>query len=123
MKDGTLSIIKMTLETDDTLSHEDRLAILAFCKSPKVAPAKSPPTQYLAPKEVSLRLGVSLRTVQRWITTYEMPSTRIGGSRRIPATALEDLSVLPHSDSSTIKQHGRIVTPALHQGHVERMAV
>ena len=123
MKDGTLNIIKSILDNDDSLSHENKQSILAFCKTPLVATTRTAPAQYLSPKEVALRLGVSLRTVQRWITTHELPSTRIGGSRRIPATALEDFSVLQHSDSSTIKQHGRIVTPAIHQGHVERMAV
>lgn len=46
-------------------------------------------TRYLAAKEAAERLGISLRTVRRRIADGSLPSVKIGGAVRIPASALE----------------------------------
>lgn len=53
-------------------------------------------TAYLAAAEVAARLGISLRTVRRRIADGSLPSVKIGGAVRIPASALE---AFPSSDS------------------------
>jgi excisionase family DNA binding protein len=45
--------------------------------------------QYLTAKETAARLGISLRTVRRRIADGSLASFRIGGTVRIPASALE----------------------------------
>ena len=43
----------------------------------------------LTPREVAQELGVTVRTVQRWIAGGRLPGTRVGGRMRIPRGALE----------------------------------
>lgn len=43
----------------------------------------------LSAAQVAERLGLSLRTVRRWIADGSLPSVKIGGAVRIPASALE----------------------------------
>jgi len=45
---------------------------------------------YLSAAEVARQLGISLRTVRRWISSGALPSTRIGGTRRVAIADLED---------------------------------
>jgi excisionase family DNA binding protein len=42
----------------------------------------------LTPREVAQELGVTVRTVQRWIATGRMPGSRVGGRMRVPRSAL-----------------------------------
>jgi excisionase family DNA binding protein len=42
----------------------------------------------LTPREVAEELGVTVRTVQRWITTGRLPGRRVGGRMRVPRIAL-----------------------------------
>jgi excisionase family DNA binding protein len=44
---------------------------------------------YLSARETAERLGISLRTVRRRIADGSLPSLKIGGAVRIPASALE----------------------------------
>lgn len=46
-------------------------------------------TRYLSAKETAQRLGISLRTVRRRIADGSLPSVKVGGAVRIPASALE----------------------------------
>jgi excisionase family DNA binding protein len=46
-------------------------------------------TRYLSAKETAERLGISLRTVRRRIADGSLPSVKIGGAVRIPASVLE----------------------------------
>ncbi len=46
----------------------------------------------LTPREVAQELGVTVRTVQRWIATGRLPGTRVGGRMRVPRSALETVS-------------------------------
>jgi excisionase family DNA binding protein len=42
----------------------------------------------LTPREVAQELGVTVRTVQRWIATGRLPGSRVGGRMRVPRSAL-----------------------------------
>lgn len=44
---------------------------------------------YLSAAQVAQRLGISLRTVRRRIADGTLPSLKVGGAVRIPASALE----------------------------------
>lgn len=46
-------------------------------------------TTYLTAAQAADRLGISLRTVRRRIADGSLPSVRIGGAVRIPASALQ----------------------------------
>jgi len=49
----------------------------------------------LTPREVAQELGVTVRTVQRWIAGGRLPGTRVGGRMRIPRGALEAVTGSP----------------------------
>ena len=51
---------------------------------------------YRTAAEVALELGVSLRTVRRWVADGRLRATRVGGSVRIPVDAYREGS-LPSS--------------------------
>ncbi len=51
--------------------------------------------EYLRAPEIARHLGVSERSVRRWIASGEVPSVKIGGSRLV---ALEDLGKLLNAD-------------------------
>ncbi|MGH2488190.1 MAG: helix-turn-helix domain-containing protein, partial [Candidatus Limnocylindria bacterium] len=40
----------------------------------------------LTPREVAQELGVTVRTVQRWIATGRLSGSRVGGRMRVPRT-------------------------------------
>jgi excisionase family DNA binding protein len=46
-------------------------------------------TTYLTAAEAAVRLGISLRTVRRRIADGSLPSVKLGGAVRVPASALE----------------------------------
>lgn len=46
--------------------------------------------QLLTPEQVAERLQVTLRTVQRWIAEGELPSYKLGKTRRISEEQLEE---------------------------------
>lgn len=56
---------------------------------------------YLSAAQVAERLGISLRTVRRRIADGTLPSLKIGGAVRIPASALE----IPDASASTSVGH------------------
>lgn len=89
MQEGTLNIIKATLDGDNTLSKEEKAVIWESLRKPKETPVQSLPVTFVTPNEVVRRFGISLRTIQRWISTGQLPSRRLGGCRRIPTDALE----------------------------------
>ena len=43
----------------------------------------------LTPREVAQELGVTVRTVQRWIATGRLPGSRVGGRMRVPRSAIQ----------------------------------
>jgi excisionase family DNA binding protein len=54
---------------------------------------------YLTARQVAKRLGVSLRTVRRWITTGKLPCRRLpGGAVRVVAADLLALGVGPQPE-------------------------
>ncbi len=48
-------------------------------------------THYLRAREIARFLGVSERTIRRWITAKELPSVKIGGARLVAREDLEHL--------------------------------
>lgn len=52
--------------------------------------AKQMTEKLLTPSEVAKRLGVTLRTVQRWIAEGELPSYKLGKVRRVSEKQLEE---------------------------------
>ena len=98
MKQATFQMVGLALDADDTLSAADRQVILAVCRDPALAAVQaeklSAATRWLTPPQAAEALSVNIRTVQRRIRDGSLPSTRIGGSRRIPSSALERL--IPH---------------------------
>jgi excisionase family DNA binding protein len=111
MKDGTLNIIKTTLDNDETLTQEAKHSILAFCKNPQASSttgttANAQPVKYLTPNQVSEILGVCPRSVHRWISTGQLPSKKLGECRRVPSNALDDLSALAPIYSTTKPKRG-----------------
>jgi excisionase family DNA binding protein len=46
----------------------------------------------LTPREVAEQLGVTVRTVQRWIASGRLPGTRVGGRVRVPRSALGEVT-------------------------------
>jgi excisionase family DNA binding protein len=47
----------------------------------------------LTPAEVAKELGVTARTVQRWITTGRLPAQRVGGRMRVSRSSLSSVGV------------------------------
>ena len=52
-------------------------------------------TTYLTAAQAAARLGISLRTVRRRIADGSLPSVKIGGAVRVPASALEPPEARP----------------------------
>jgi excisionase family DNA binding protein len=48
-------------------------------------------TEYLRARDIAEITGVRVRTVRRWIADGILPSTKVGGTRLVPKTALERL--------------------------------
>ncbi len=98
MKQATFQMVGLALDADDTLSAADRQLILAVCRDPALATTRveqpSTATRWLTPPQAAEALSVNPRTVQRRIRDGSLPSTLIGGCRRIPSSALERL--IPH---------------------------
>jgi excisionase family DNA binding protein len=49
----------------------------------------SEPRKYMRAGELAHSLGVTARTVRRWIATGAIPSVKIGGTRLVPLSAFE----------------------------------
>ena len=49
-------------------------------------------TDELTPRQVAEALGVTPRTVQRWIATGRLPATRVGGRRRVSRSSLSEFT-------------------------------
>jgi excisionase family DNA binding protein len=47
--------------------------------------------EYLRAGEIARLVGVSLRTVRRWIAEEALPSVKLGGVRLVPRKGLERL--------------------------------
>jgi len=86
---------QVAIDTDDTLTADERQAILAFCREPIQPPAARhavPLTadRWLTRKQAAATLAVSVRTVQRLVKSGKLPSRLILGCRRIPASSLTE---------------------------------
>ena len=69
--------------------------------------------QYLTARETAERLGISLRTVRRRIADGSLPSLKIGGAVRIPASALElpAAAHIPKAAREAAVSYGAEATP------------
>jgi 3-methylcrotonyl-CoA carboxylase alpha subunit len=52
-------------------------------------------TDELTPREVAKQLGVTVRTVQRWIADGRLPASRIGGRVRVSRSSLSAVATAP----------------------------
>lgn len=115
MKDATYNIIKATIAGDDTVTEIEAAAILRFCRAPAFAvpmpePVASPSERWISPTRASELLSVSLRTIQRWVKSGDLPSRRVSGCRRIPESAL---AALPHTAGAADRNpFGKSTVPA-----------
>lgn len=55
----------------------------------KLAPAPAPRLRHLRAAEIAASLGVSVRTVRRWIADGIVPSVKVGGARLVEEADLE----------------------------------
>jgi len=56
------------------------------------------PAQYLRAGEIARLVGVSERTVRRWIAEGTLASAKIGGTRLVARAALEQLLFPEHKE-------------------------
>jgi excisionase family DNA binding protein len=115
VKESTLKMVRLALESDDTVSAALRGAILARCREPLQEPPSDPVAepaeQWLSRRQAARMLSVSVRTVERLVKSEGLPSRRILGCRRIPASALSSprrpLSPSPQStDAADSEEKG-----------------
>jgi excisionase family DNA binding protein len=52
-------------------------------------------TDELTPREVADQLGVTVRTVQRWIADGRLPASRVGGRVRVSRSSLSQVATVP----------------------------
>jgi excisionase family DNA binding protein len=53
------------------------------------------PDEELTPREVAAELGVTVRTVQRWIADRRLPASRVGGRMRVARSSLATVAPQP----------------------------
>jgi len=68
-------------------------------------------TEYLRARDIAELTGVSVRTVRRWIADEIIPSSKLGGARLVPRTALERL-FSPTSETTDEAEEGGDEQPA-----------
>jgi len=57
----------------------------------------------LTPREVASELGVTVRTVQRWISDGRLPATRVGSRVRVSRSSLSRVANRPGGEGGTIR--------------------
>lgn len=70
----------------DLLTRDDLVAVLDELRRVRVELAAlraDHEAELVSPTEAARRLGVSVRSIQRRIRAGELPSVRVGGSRRV----------------------------------------
>jgi excisionase family DNA binding protein len=86
MKDSTFKMVKLAVESDETVADADRQAILAFCCDPVRADHSSSVAeipQLLSVGHAASLLAVHPRTVWRLIRMRRLRSVMVGSSRRV----------------------------------------
>ncbi len=63
------------------------------------------PDDELRPREVADLLGVTVRTVQRWIRDGRLPARRVGGRVRVSRSSLGVVAAAPRSTSTRTPSH------------------
>lgn len=117
MKPEVLSMIKLALASDDTLTVGDREAILACCLNPTSVRDgghgdDGEDLVLLTAGEVADRLHVNVRTVKRHIEDGKLPSVKCLGSRRVRLSDLRKFmdGMTGHGTENT----GHHLPPAIH---------
>ena len=67
-------------------------------------------TDELTPRQVAEALGVTPRTVQRWIASGRLPATRVGGRQRVSRSSLSAIAVETDSPPVVPPRSSRIRT-------------
>jgi acetyl-CoA/propionyl-CoA carboxylase, biotin carboxylase, biotin carboxyl carrier protein len=57
------------------------------------------PDETLTPRQVAEELGVTVRTVQRWVVEGRLPATRVGGRVRVSRSSLGSVSDAPEESA------------------------
>lgn len=95
MKENIYKMVGLAIEGDDSLTPAERAAILLVCKDPLPKPcnpeAQRVGERYLSSAEASQELGISKRTLQRWIADGTITARRVVGRRRIPLSEIRRL--------------------------------
>ena len=108
MTPQTLTAIKSLLSTDSTVSAGHRALILSVCREPEIpGPAASCPETYLTPMQVADRLIVRRETVYRWIRQGIIPSKRMGGTKRVPESWINDPNAHGQVDTTHVPPEGK----------------
>ena len=118
MKSGTIKVIKSILESDETITRDERQAIVEYCKNPApcsttVTTSSQPAQDYSIP-ETANRLDVCVSTVNRMIRDNQLPTHKVRGCRRISAQAIHSLQ---HPETMTAG--GQIPTTELPVPHLQ----
>jgi acetyl-CoA/propionyl-CoA carboxylase biotin carboxyl carrier protein len=65
------------------------------------------PDETLTPRQVAEQLGVTVRTVQRWVANGQLPATRVGGRVRVSRSSLGAVAEAPE------EQPGKVIRALL----------
>jgi excisionase family DNA binding protein len=76
------------------------------------------PDQLLSPRQVADALGVTPRTVQRWITEGRLPATRVGRRMRVSRASLSRVSDAPLGGTTAVAGTGIRVLLVANRGEI-----
>ena len=101
MRPETYTAVKAIIESDQTISTEERTLILQFCRKPKSTNQDKPPTKFLTPIEVAKILQVHIKTVYR----YEKKGIlhRVALSSRSIRFPMDDIEAIHQQSISKVK--------------------
>jgi len=91
MKPQVFAMIELAVNSDDSLTLEERQAILEFCRHPaQIHPLDDGgDLELLSAQDVAGILHIHIRTVRRYISTGILRSTRFQGVRRVRMSDLK----------------------------------
>ena len=103
-------MIELAVNSDDSLTLEERQAILEFCRHPaQIHPLNDgADLDLLSAQEVAAILHLHIRTVRRYISTGILRSTRFQGVRRVRMSDLK--TFLTTGDPKVSPDEGRQLT-------------
>jgi excisionase family DNA binding protein len=81
------------------------------------------PTGDLSPDEFALEVGKSVKTVYKAVNDGSIPSYKVGGSRRIPRSYLDELRASAFNDYEATIQRVVDAAPRLTAAQRDKLAV